>query len=66
MATNSHPKYTQALAVAAREGWRFTSVHPRSNILYYALLMSGYKWTPQTQEWQRWRQPYVRLQREAS
>ena len=63
---NRSRKYEQALKVATAQGWRFAQEHPRSNILYYALLMSGFRWLAQAQEWQRWHQPYVVLERESA
>jgi hypothetical protein len=58
---NQSAKYRAALAVAARAGWRFTCAYPRSNILYSAMMMSGYQWSYVDKTWVKRRTAYVVL-----
>lgn len=61
MTANRHVKYTEALATATAAGWRFTTAQPRSNILYQALLLSGFRWDFVNKRWVKWHQSYVVL-----
>ena len=64
MTANRHVKYLEALATARAEGWRFTTDEPRLDILYHALLLSGFKWNFVDMKWVKWREPFV-IQKEA-
>jgi hypothetical protein len=62
---NTSAKYRAALATAERIGWRFTSLMPRSTVLYHAMMLSGMKWNYVDKAWVKWRQPYVVLKESA-
>jgi hypothetical protein len=64
--SNTRRKYAAAMYTAAGAGVRFTSDRPQGRIVYAALLLLGFKWSAQTQEWTRWHQPFIVVGREAS
>lgn len=59
--TNHSVKYTEALKVASKQGWRFTTAFPRSNILYSTMMLSGFKWDFVGKAWVKRHHPYVFL-----